>query len=80
MSRSSPYDTLQLLASFTDIIQTWKSMIQLPKSKVLNIGVANFSPKQIRDLISETGVKPAAHQMELHPYLQQSPWIATHQA
>ncbi|RDW71908.1 aldo reductase-3 [Coleophoma crateriformis] len=57
---------------------TWKSMIALPKSKVLNIGIANFSPAQLSDLISSTGVKPSVHQMELHPYLQQSAWVATH--
>lgn len=63
-----------------DYVDTWKSMIDLPKSKVLNIGVSNFSPKQLKDLISETGVKPAVHQMEMHPYLQQTSWLATHQA
>ncbi|KAE8444919.1 hypothetical protein EG329_014046 [Mollisiaceae sp. DMI_Dod_QoI] len=63
-----------------DYVKTWKSMIELPKSKVLNIGIANFSPDQLRHMISQTGVKPAVHQMELHPYLQQSSWITTHQA
>jgi len=63
-----------------DYIQTWQSMIDLPKTKVLNIGVSNFSPEQLRHLISKTGVRPAVHQMELHPYLQQTSWITTHQA
>ncbi|RDW66301.1 aldo-keto reductase-6 [Coleophoma cylindrospora] len=63
---------------YFDYVETWKSMIALPKSKVLNIGIANFSPAQLSDLISSTGVKPAVHQMELHPYLQQSAWVATH--
>ncbi|PQE06048.1 putative aldo keto reductase family s protein [Rutstroemia sp. NJR-2017a BBW] len=62
------------------LYQTWKSMIALPKSRVLNIGVSNFSPAQLRSIISSTGVKPFAHQMELHPYLQQSSWVATHKA
>jgi diketogulonate reductase-like aldo/keto reductase len=55
-------------------------MIALPKSKVLNIGISNFSPSQLKDLITKTGVKPFAHQMELHPYLQQSAWVSAHQA
>lgn len=55
-------------------------MIALPKSKALNIGISNFSPAQLNDIISSTGVKPFAHQMELHPYLQQSAWVATHKA
>lgn len=62
------------------IVQTWTSMSKLPKSRVRNIGISNFSPKQLHHLISETGVKPAAHQMELHPYLQQSSWVAAHHA
>ncbi|TVY84854.1 putative oxidoreductase [Lachnellula suecica] len=63
-----------------DYVKTWKSMIKLPKSKALNIGISNFSPKQLRSIISKTGVKPFAHQMELHPYLQQSSWVTAHQA
>lgn len=63
-----------------DYVDTWESMIDLPKNKVLNIGISNFSPSQLKDLISETGVKPAVHQMEMHPYLQQTSWLATHQA
>jgi diketogulonate reductase-like aldo/keto reductase len=55
-------------------------MIALPKEKVLNIGICNFSPEQLNTLIVKTGVKPFAHQMELHPYLQQSAWITAHEA
>jgi len=62
-----------------EFVQTWKSMIALPKDKVLNIGVSNFSPAQLKTLISKTTVKPFVHQMELHPYLQQSTWIAAHE-
>ncbi|TVY40678.1 putative oxidoreductase [Lachnellula subtilissima] len=63
-----------------DYIKTWIAMSHLPKSRVLNIGISNFSPEQLRHLISETGVTPAVHQMELHPYLQQSSWIAANRA
>jgi diketogulonate reductase-like aldo/keto reductase len=55
-------------------------MIALPKTKVRNKGISNFSPHQLRKLISSTGVTPFAHQMELHPYLQQSAWLTAHQA
>jgi len=61
-------------------LETWKSMIALPKSKVLNIGISNFSPAQLTEIIAKTGVTPFAHQMELHPYLPQSTWLATHKA
>lgn len=63
----------------TDSSQTWKSMLTIPKTKVSHLGVCNFSPAQLKSLIAESGVKPYAHQMELHPYLQQSSWIALHQ-
>lgn len=75
----SPTSTFHWSHPFANRFQTWKSMIDLPKNKVRKIGISNFSPEQLRHLISETGVKPAAHQMELHPYLQQSSWITTHE-
>ncbi|KAF7956235.1 hypothetical protein EAE96_005155 [Botrytis aclada] len=62
-----------------DHVQTYKSMLSLPKSWVLNIGVSNFSPLQLKNVVS-TGTMPYMHQMELHPYLQQSAWVATHKA
>jgi alcohol dehydrogenase (NADP+) len=51
----------------------------LSTGRVRNIGVANFSPHQIHELIRKSYVKPAVHQMELHPYLQQAEWVDFHQ-
>ena len=42
--------------------------------------MCNFSPGQLKDLIQHSHVKPAVHQMELHPYLAQEKWIRAHQA
>ncbi|KAG6808789.1 hypothetical protein H0H93_016487, partial [Arthromyces matolae] len=50
---------------------TWKAMINLPKSKVRAIGVSNFSIEQIKGIIAATGVVPVANQIEAHPLLQQ---------
>ncbi|MCJ1356250.1 MAG: hypothetical protein MMC33_006244 [Icmadophila ericetorum] len=62
-------------------INTWHAMeALLATGKVKNIGVSNFSPAQISNLISSSLTKPFAHQMELHPYLQQSTWVQWHQA
>lgn len=59
--------------------QTWKEMSQLLISgKVRHIGVANFDPEQLSQLIASTSVKPFAHQMELHPYLPQTAWLQKH--
>jgi len=45
------------------------------------IGISNFSPTQLDELLaSNPTIRPKAHQMELHPYLQQSAWVARHKA
>ncbi|KAK8166446.1 NADP-dependent oxidoreductase domain-containing protein [Phyllosticta citrichinensis] len=62
-----------------DFVETWKSMEKLVElGKVKHIGVANFSPKQLRKLFKAATIKPAVHQMEIHPYLQQPEWIIYH--
>ncbi len=55
-------------------------MSSLPSGKVRHIGVSNFAHTQLYRLMVSTGVKPAVHQMELHPYLQQRDWVALHEA
>ena len=50
----------------------------LVTGKVRHIGVSNFSPGQLKDLISRSTIKPAVHQFETHPYLQQGAWIQWH--
>ena len=41
------------------------------KGKCRAIGVSNFSKAELERLLKETTIKPASHQIELHPYLQQ---------
>ncbi|KAF9450116.1 Aldo/keto reductase [Macrolepiota fuliginosa MF-IS2] len=55
----------------TSLVDTWKTMIALPKSKVRAVGVSNFSIKHIQGLIDATGVVPVANQIEAHPLLPQ---------
>lgn len=50
----------------------------LHTSRVRHIGISNFSPSQLYDLLDKTHIKPSVHQMELHPYLSQPKWLATH--
>lgn len=53
-----------------DYTDTWHAMeMLLDSNKVRNIGVSNFSPAQMKDLIRHSTIKPAVHQFELHPYL-----------
>ncbi|KAF9494130.1 Aldo/keto reductase [Pleurotus eryngii] len=51
-------------------------MIALPKSKVRNIGVSNFTIEHIKALISATGVVPTVNQIEAHPLLPQDELVA----
>jgi alcohol dehydrogenase (NADP+) len=62
-----------------DYLETWHAMQTLLASgRVRNIGVSNFSPAQLKDLVENSDIKPAVHQMELHPYLVQEKWVDEH--
>lgn len=51
---------------------TWNALIELQKrGRVRSIGVSNFTVQGLQRLIDETGVVPAIHQIELHPYFSQ---------
>jgi 2,5-diketo-D-gluconate reductase A len=53
-------------------VDTWKALIELRKrGRVRSIGVSNFTAAGLQRLIDETGVAPAIHQIELHPYFSQ---------
>ncbi|KAJ3898524.1 NADP-dependent oxidoreductase domain-containing protein [Lentinula edodes] len=60
----------------TTLVDTWKAMVALPKSKVRAIGVSNFTIPQIEALIKATGVVPAVNQIEAHPLLPQDDLLA----
>jgi len=60
----------------TSLVDTWKAMIALPKSKVKNIGVSNFTVEQLKGIIAATGVVPVVNQIEAHPLLPQDDLVA----
>jgi diketogulonate reductase-like aldo/keto reductase len=43
----------------------------LADGRVRAIGVSNFSPRHLEELVARTGVVPALNQVELHPYFTQ---------
>ena len=45
---------------------------------IRTIGVSNFSPSQLENLIKHSSTKPAVHQFEIHPYLPQTEWVQWH--
>jgi alcohol dehydrogenase (NADP+) len=62
-----------------DYLETWHAMqVLLASGRVRNIGISNFSPAQLEDLLKNSDVKPKVHQMELHPYLMQENWVKEH--
>jgi 2,5-diketo-D-gluconate reductase A len=59
--------------------ETWRALVRLQTEKrVRSIGVANFLPPLIEEIVSDTGVTPAINQIELHPRFQQKEARAYH--
>jgi diketogulonate reductase-like aldo/keto reductase len=57
---------------FDDTIAAYKAAETfLAEGRARAIGVSNFSPEHLRDLIDATDVVPAVNQVELHPYFTQ---------
>jgi 2,5-diketo-D-gluconate reductase A len=57
---------------FGDVFGAWRAMEELRREgRVRAIGVANFAPDRLMDLIVNSGVTPAVNQIETHPFLQQ---------
>jgi len=52
-----------------DYVETWKALIEvLNDGKARAIGVSNFMPAHLERIVNETGVAPAANQVQIHPY------------
>ncbi|REH00966.1 aldo/keto reductase [Flavobacterium aquicola] len=57
---------------YGDIYGSWRAMQELyQEGKVRAIGVSNFHPDRVMDLITNTGFIPAVNQIETHPFHQQ---------
>ncbi|NDV95734.1 aldo/keto reductase [Dysgonomonas sp. 521] len=55
-----------------DLRGAWKAMEELYEAgKIRAIGVSNFEPHQLEELLSYAKVKPAVNQIETHPFFQQ---------
>ena len=58
---------------YGDVYGEWRAMEDLYNAcRVRAIGVANFQPDRIMDLILHNKVLPAVNQIEVNPFLQQS--------
>ena len=57
---------------FGDIYSSWRAMEYLyNEGKIRAIGVSNFLPDRLLDLILHNKITPAVNQVETHPFLQQ---------
>lgn len=60
-------------------LDSWRALIELAqRGKARSIGVSNFPQEQLHEIITATGVVPAIHQIELHPYFSQKQLRAVH--
>jgi len=54
-------------------VEAWEGMIEArERGLVKSIGVSNFLPEHLDELIAKTGVAPSVNQIELHPYFNQA--------
>lgn len=54
------------------LADTWAAMEELKRAGLVkNIGVCNLNIALLRDLLSYATIRPAVHQVEMHPYLTQ---------
>jgi 2,5-diketo-D-gluconate reductase A len=54
-------------------VEAWEGMIEArERGLVKSIGVSNFLPEHLDELIAKTGVAPSVNQVELHPYFNQA--------
>ncbi|QQL49836.1 aldo/keto reductase [Mucilaginibacter ginkgonis] len=57
---------------FGDVYGEWRAMEELYKEgKIKAIGVSNFQPDRLMDLIIHNDIVPAVNQVETHPFHQQ---------
>lgn len=57
---------------FGDVYGAWRAMEKLyQEGRIRAIGVSNFPPDRLMDLMIHNDVKPTVNQIEVHPYNQQ---------
>lgn len=60
-------------------VETWEALIELQREGLArSIGVSNFGPAELNEIIDHTRVTPAVNQIELHPRFQQREVRAFH--
>lgn len=64
--------TVRYYADGITLADTWRAMERLVDLKLVrSIGLSNFKPSEIDDILRIARIKPTVNQIELHPYLNQ---------
>lgn len=67
------------LDTSVNITDTWAAMEELVDAGLTkNIGVSNFAPADLEAILATCRIRPAAHEFETHPYLQQTAFVEWH--
>lgn len=60
-------------------VDTWRTLVEMKEEGLTaHIGVSNFRPEQIQELVDATGVWPEVNQIQLSPALQRPEAVAFH--
>jgi alcohol dehydrogenase (NADP+) len=64
--------TVRYYAEGITLADTWKAMERLVDLKLVrSIGLSNFKPSEIDEILQTARIRPVVNQVELHPYLNQ---------
>jgi diketogulonate reductase-like aldo/keto reductase len=64
--------TVRYYAEGITLANTWKAMERLVDLKLVrSIGLSNFKPSEIDEILQTARIRPVVNQVELHPYLNQ---------
>ena len=59
--------------------EAWRALVELRDQGVVrSIGVSNFTPRLLEEIVEDSGVVPAINQVELHPYFPQTELLEVH--
>ncbi|KAH0792249.1 aldo/keto reductase [Histomonas meleagridis] len=69
-------DMYLLHQAYSDYYGAWRALTELYEAgKIRAIGVSNFYPDRLQDLVMNNKVVPAVNQVECHPFYQKTPAI-----
>lgn len=61
-------------------VEAWKALVDAQKQGLIRtIGVSNFEPHHLDEIIEATGVTPATNQVERHPYFHNNRMVEENQ-